>query len=140
MFSLAHAHGYLKISRNPLLRVYRDVPVKDVSTHESEIDALHVIKRLMSTVSYHSQTSKIDTHKSPVSACFSDDFDENDVILVQADLSVPPLMRSDLLLETIGAASFEGDLLPIAMETSCQSGETGVWETRAHCPAPREGR
>ena len=27
--SLAHAHGYLKISRNPLLRVYRDVPVKD---------------------------------------------------------------------------------------------------------------
>ena len=36
--SLAHAHGYLKISRNPLLRVYRDVPVKDGITHESEID------------------------------------------------------------------------------------------------------
>ena len=36
--SLAHAHGYLKISRNPLLRVYRDVPVKDETTHDSEID------------------------------------------------------------------------------------------------------
>ena len=36
--SLAHAHGYLKISRNPLLRVYRDVLVKDETTHESEID------------------------------------------------------------------------------------------------------
>ena len=36
--SLAHAHGYLKISRNPLLRVYRDVPVKDETTHDPEID------------------------------------------------------------------------------------------------------
>ena len=36
--SLAHAHGYLKISRNRLLRVYRDVPVKDETTHDSEID------------------------------------------------------------------------------------------------------
>ena len=36
--SLAHAYGYLKISRNPLLRVYRDVLVKDETTHESEID------------------------------------------------------------------------------------------------------
>ena len=37
--SLAHAHGYLKISRNPLLRVYRDFPVKDEIAHESEIDS-----------------------------------------------------------------------------------------------------
>ena len=36
--SLAHAHGYLKICRNPLLRVYRDVPVKDETAHESGID------------------------------------------------------------------------------------------------------
>ena len=36
--SLAHAHGHLKISRNPLLRVYRDIPVKDETAHESEID------------------------------------------------------------------------------------------------------
>ena len=35
---MAHAHGYLKISRNPLLRVYRDVPVKDETTHVSKID------------------------------------------------------------------------------------------------------
>ena len=34
--SLAHAHGYLKISRNPLLRVYRDVPVKDENTRIRE--------------------------------------------------------------------------------------------------------
>ena len=31
--SLAHTHGYLKISRNPLLRVYRDVPVKGETAH-----------------------------------------------------------------------------------------------------------
>ena len=36
--SLALAHGDLKISRRPLLRVYRDVPVKDEPAHESEID------------------------------------------------------------------------------------------------------
>ena len=36
--SLAHAHGYLKVSRNPLLRVYGNFPVKDETTHESEID------------------------------------------------------------------------------------------------------
>ena len=36
--SLAHAHGYLKLSRNPLLRVYRDIPMKDETTHDSEID------------------------------------------------------------------------------------------------------
>ena len=34
--SLAHAHRYLKISRNSLLRVYRDVPVKDETTQDSE--------------------------------------------------------------------------------------------------------
>ena len=36
--SLARAHGFVKISRNPLLCVYRDVPVKDETTHDSEID------------------------------------------------------------------------------------------------------
>ena len=36
--SLAHAHGNLKINRNPLLCVYRDVPVKNETTHDSEID------------------------------------------------------------------------------------------------------
>ena len=36
--SLAHAHGYLKISRNPLLRVHRDVPVRSETIHEPETD------------------------------------------------------------------------------------------------------
>ena len=38
--SLAHAHGYLKISRNPLLRVHRDIPVRRETIHEPEIDPL----------------------------------------------------------------------------------------------------
>ena len=33
-------------------------------------------------------------------------------------------MRSELLLERLAATGFEGDLLRIAMETSCQTGET----------------
>ena len=45
--SLAHAHGCLKISRNPLLRVYREVPVKDETTHESEIDLSVELRNLM---------------------------------------------------------------------------------------------
>ena len=36
--SLAHAHGYLKISRNPLLRVHRDIPVRSETIHEPETD------------------------------------------------------------------------------------------------------
>ena len=34
--SLAHAHGYMKISRNPLLRVHRDVPVRSETIPETE--------------------------------------------------------------------------------------------------------
>ena len=37
-FSPAHAHGQLKISRHPLLRVYRDASVRNDTTPESEID------------------------------------------------------------------------------------------------------
>ena len=36
--SLAHAHGYLKISRNPLLRVHRAVPVVSETIPEPETD------------------------------------------------------------------------------------------------------
>ena len=63
---LAHAHGYLKISRNPLLRVYRDVLVRKETTLESEIDL-------------------------PLEPLTSRDqaTDEHDVIHVQADCSVP---------------------------------------------------
>ena len=38
--SLAHAHCYLKISRNPLLRVHRDIPVRSETIHEPETDPL----------------------------------------------------------------------------------------------------
>ena len=33
---LAHAHGYLKISRNPLLRVHRDIPVRCETIYEGD--------------------------------------------------------------------------------------------------------
>ena len=66
--SLAHAHGCLKISRNPLLRLYRDVPVKDETTHDSEIN-LSVEPRTSCDQATerarchlkHSKTSTIDT-------------------------------------------------------------------------------
>ena len=97
--SLAHAHGYLKISRNPLLRVYRDVPVKDETTHDSEIN-LSVEPR----TSCDQATDEHDvisgtrkrrrlTHKSPVSARFVDDSEEEDAMQVQADCSVPAIAK-----------------------------------------------
>ena len=76
--SLAHAHGYLKISRNHLLRVYRDVPVKDETTVEPSTscdqatDEHHVIAG--------TRKRRRLTHKSPVSARFVDDFEEEDAI------------------------------------------------------------
>ena len=36
--TLAHAHGYTKISRNPLLRVHHDVPVRCETSPETEIE------------------------------------------------------------------------------------------------------
>ena len=127
--SLAHAHGNLKISRNPLLRVYRDVPVKDETAHESEIDS-SVEPHTTGEHDGISSTRKRRrlTHKSHVSARSSEDSEEDDVMQVQADCSVPAFAENlddkRIVVGTIGAAGFEGDLLPIAMETSCQSGET----------------
>ena len=74
--SLAHAHGFLKISRNHLLRVYRDVLVKDETTHDSEID-LSVEPRTScdqatgehDVISSTRKRRRL-THKSPVSTCF----------------------------------------------------------------------
>ena len=132
--SLAHAHGYLKISRNPLLRVYRDVPVKDETTHDSEID-LSVEPR----TSCDQATDERDvisgtrkrrrlTHKSPVSARFVDDFEEEDAMQDQADCSVPAFVENydekRPVVGTIGATGFEDDLLPVDMETSGQSGKS----------------
>ena len=39
--SLAHAHGYLKISikKNPRLRVHRDIPMRSETIHEPETDS-----------------------------------------------------------------------------------------------------
>ena len=84
--SLAHAHGYLKISRNPLLRVHRDVLVRSETIPETEIDPFSG-----PADSCDSVTDELDVdpsvsktrkrrrllHKSPVSARFSlDDCDE----------------------------------------------------------------
>ena len=84
--SLAHAHGYLKISRNALLRVYRDVPVKDETAHESEID-LSVRPHTTDEHDGISSTRKRRrlTHKSPVSARFSDDSEEDDAMQENLD-------------------------------------------------------
>ena len=53
---------------------------------------------------------------------------------VQADCSVPAfaenLDEKRIVVGTIAAAGSEGDLLPTAMETSCQPGETEFWRTR----------
>ena len=127
--SLAHAHGYLKISRNPLLRVYRDVPVKDETAHESEID-LSVEPHPTDEHDGISSTRKRRrlTHTSPVSARSSEYFEEDDVMQVQADCSVTAfaenLDEKRIVVGTIGAAGFESDLLLIVLETSCQPGET----------------
>ena len=62
------------------------------------------------------------THKSPVSARFVDDFEEDDAVQVQADCSVHAfaknLVEKQPVVGTIGTG-FESDLLPVAMETSC---------------------
>ena len=128
--SLAHAHGYLTIGRNPLLRVYRDVLVKDETTHDSEID-LSVEPR----TSYDQATDEHDvisgtrkrrrlTHTSLVSARSVDNFEEDDAMQVQADCFVPAFAENfdekRPVVGTIGATGFEGDLLSVAMETSCQ--------------------
>ena len=133
--SLAHAHGYLKISRNPVLRVYRDVPVKDETTHEPEID-LSVEPRTScdQATDEHDVISKTRkrrrlTHTQITRFCsFYDDFVEDEVIQVQTDCSVPAFAEhfdeKRPAVGTIGATGFEGDLPPVAMETSCQLGES----------------
>ena len=114
--------------------MYRDVPVKDETTHDSEID-LSVEPR----TSCDQATDEHDvisgtrkrrrlTHKSLVSARFVDDSEEEDAMQVQADCSVPAFAKNfdekRPVVGTIGASGFEGDLFPVAMETSCQPGES----------------
>ena len=101
--------------------MYRDVPVKDETAQESEID-LSVEPHTTDEHDGISSTRKRRrlTQKSSVSARFSDDFEDDDVMQVQADCSVPAfaenLDEKRIVVGTIGATGFEGDLLPIAME------------------------
>ena len=97
--SLAHAHGYMKISRNPLLRVHHDVPVRRETIPEPETDPSSV-----PTDPCDSATDELDfcpfvpetrkrrrlVHKSPISArSLLDDCDEDDVTSAQASCSMP---------------------------------------------------
>ena len=97
--------------------------------------ALHVIKRLMSTMSLISGTRKRRrlTHKSLVSARFVDDSEEEDAMQFQSRLICAAFANifdeKRPVVGTIGATGFEGDLFPVAKETSCQPGES---EFRGH--------
>ena len=63
-----------------------------------------------------------------VSARFVDDFEEEDAMQVQADCSVPAFAKKidekRPVVGTIGATGFEGDFFLVAMDTSCQPGES----------------
>ena len=111
--SLAHEHGYLKISRNPFLRVHRDIPVRSETIHEPETDPFSgpadPSDSVTGELDFDSSVSKTRKrrrllHKSLVSARFSlDDCDEDDDISAQTHCFVPLLpkilMRNDLLSE-----------------------------------------
>ena len=79
--------------------MYRDVPVKDETTRDSEID-LSVEPRFScdqatdehDVISGTRKRRRL-THKSPVSARFVDDLEEEDAMQVQADCSVPALAK-----------------------------------------------
>ena len=129
--SLTHAHGCLEISRNRLLRVYRDVLWKDETTHESEIDlsadpltSCDQVTDEHDVLSSASKRRRL-THKSHVSARFSDDFDEDDVIQDQTDCFAfafaENLEEKRTVVGTIGATGFEDDLL---LSTLCDR----VWK------------
>ena len=109
--SLANAHGYLKLSRNPLLRVYRDVPMKDETTHDSEIDmSVEPCTSCDQTTDEHDTISSTRKRRRLTqitgSARSSDEFEEDDVYasssrLFCARLLPKILMRSELLLERL---------------------------------------
>ena len=117
-----------------ILRVYRDVLVKDETTHDLEIDlSVEPHTSCDQAIDEHDVISGTRkrrrlTHKSLVSACFVDDSEEDDALQVQADCSVPAFAENfdekRLVVGTIGATGFEGDLFLVAMETSCQLGES----------------
>ena len=113
--------------------------MKDETTHESEIDlSVEPLTSCDQATDEHDVISSTRkrrrlTHKPLVSERFSDDFDEDDVIEVQADCPVPAFAENldwkRTVVGTIGATGFEGDSLPTAMETSCQSVRPSLGDT-----------
>ena len=135
--SLAHAHGCLKISRNPLLRVHRDVPVRSETIPETETEPFSG-----PTGSCDSVTDELDVdpsasktrkrrrllHKSPVSVRFSlDDCDENDDTSAQADCFMPAFVENSdekqPVAGTVCSTGSDGDSFLAAMESAGQSDE-----------------
>ena len=117
--SVAHAHGYPKISRNPLLRVHRDVPVISETIPETEtdpfsgpVDSCDSVTDELDVDPSVSKTRKSRRllHKSPVSARFSlDDCDENDDISPQADCFMPAFAEnSDEKQPVVDEVKIEG--------------------------------
>ena len=110
--------------------------MRNETTHESEIDLfVEPFTSCDQATDEHDVISSTRkrrrlTHKSHVSARFSDDSDKDDVIQVQADCSVPAfaehLVKKRTVVGTICTVGFEGDSLSAAMEVSCQSGETEI--------------
>ena len=135
--SVAHAHGYLKISRNPLLRVHRNVPVRSETIDEPETDPFSgpadPCDSVTDELDFDPSVSKTRKcrrllHKSLVSARFSlDDCDEDDDTSAQVDCFMPALAENfdekRLVVGTVCSTDSEGDSLPAAMETTGQSDE-----------------
>ena len=130
--SLAHAHGYLKISRNLLLRVHREIPVRSEIIHEPETDpfsgSADPSDSVTGELDFDSSVSKTRKrrrllHKSPVAARFSlDDCDEDDDTSAQTDCVMPAFAENfdekRPVVGTVCSAGSEGDSLSAAMETT----------------------
>ena len=84
--------------------MYRDVPVIDETTDDSEID-LSLERRTLCD-----QLENVD----------DDDFEEEDAMQVRADCSVPSFAKNfdekRPVVGTIGATGFKGDLFLVAMD------------------------
>ena len=128
--SLAHAHGYLKISRNPILRVHRDVPVvietipkPETDPFSGPADSCDSVTDELDVKPSVSKTRKRrrSLHKSPVSARFSlDDCDEDDDNSAQANCFMPAFAENSDEKRPVVAGD---DSILVAMESTGQSDE-----------------
>ena len=135
--SLTHAHGYLKISRNPLLRVHRHVPVRSEKIHEPETEPFSgpadPCDSVTGELDFDPSVSKTCKrrrllHTSPVSARFSlDDCDEDDDTSAQVDCFMPAFAgkfdEKGPVVGTVCSTGSEGDSLLGAMESTGKSEE-----------------